>query len=335
MEHAQGFSHYLDVEKGRGVNTIEGYLGDVQRFRKWLDERPEEGLTIGWVDVQTRHIRAYLSDLQPSPSYFHRIHSSLKAWFDYLVNIEQAVESNPVTEIGKPKKKNHHPPTLTVDEVRRMIEMAVEKSRPSERVRNWSLIAVLFGTGLRVSELVSMNDSSIKYRDGLPNRVTIIGKGNKERTIPLSKNARTALHQWLRYRSKLIDELPPGSDTQAIWIVPAGTYKGKRLTIRSVHKMLERFRNHANIQKTVNPHKLRHTFATEAIRNGAKLHAVRDALGHADLSTTGKYLYADQTELDAVAASLPDVLGNAKEDDEQLPGTQMLFDDIGVLESDA
>ncbi len=326
MKHEKGFSQYLKIEKGRSDKTIAAYLGDISRFRIHLDENPEEGLVLGWEDVQTKHIRAYLSELDASPAYFRRVHSSLKVWFDYLHSVAEVVPSNPTLTISKPKKAQHHPKVLSVLEVRKLIESAVEESRQSERLRNWTLIAFLVNTGLRVSELCDLNDSSVKYRDGLPHSVTVIGKGNKERTVVLSDNAQTSLHQWLRYRKQLLADLPPGSDRDAIWIIPAGPRLGKRLSPAAVRKLLKRFGNFANIQKTVHPHKLRHTFATEAVRGGAKLHALRDALGHARLDTMGIYLHADETELEAVAAVLPDVLGNSKKKklSEELPDEKLL-----------
>lgn len=312
MKQLKGFSQYLKIEKGRSDKTIEAYLGDVKRFRTYLDENPEEGLVLGWEDVQAKHIRAYLSELDASPAYFRRVHSSLKVWFDYLQVVAEVVPSNPSLTISKPKKAQHHPKVLNLLEVRKLIESAVNTSRVSERLRNWTLIAFMVSTGLRVSELCGLNDSSIKYRDGLPHSITVIGKGNKERTVVLSDNAQTALHQWMRYRKQLLPELPPGADREAIWLIPAGPRLGKRLSTAAVRKLLKRLGNLANIQTSVHPHKLRHTFATEAVRGGAKLHALRDALGHARLDTMGVYLHADESELEAVAAVLPDVLGSSE-----------------------
>ena len=310
MNHVKGFASYLKIEKGRSDKTINAYLGDARRFRRWLDDHPEGGVPLEWQEVRTKHIRAYLSELDASPSYFHRVHSALKSWFGYLVKVVELRLDNPVADIGKPRKGKHHPPTLSLAETRRLIEAAVEESRPSERLRNWTLIAFLVNTGLRVSELCGLNESDIKYRDGAPYSVTVIGKGDKQRTVVLSDNARTALHQWMRHRKSLLLELPPGAAREAVWIIPAGRQKGKRMSDGAVRKLLKRYSNLAGIQQDVYPHLLRHTFATEAVRSGAKLHALRDMLGHSRLDTTGIYLHADEAELEAVAAVLPDVLGS-------------------------
>ena len=310
MNHYKGFANYLKIEKGRSEKTIEAYLGDINRFRAWLDAHPEGGIPLDWQEVRTKHIRAYLSDLDASPSYFHRVHSSLKAWFQYLVKVAELRLDNPADEISKPRKAKHHPATLSLAETKRLIDATVEESRSSERLRNWTLIAFLVNTGLRVSELCNLNESNIKYKDGAPHSITVIGKGNKERTVVLSENAKTALHQWMRNRKGLLLELPPKSDREAVWIIPAGRQKGKRLSPAAVRKLLKRFGNLAHIQQTVYPHLLRHTFATEAVRAGAKLHALRDVLGHSRLDNTGIYLHADEAELEAIAAVMPDVLGS-------------------------
>ena len=186
MNPYKPFASYLEVEKGRSANTIAAYLGDVRRFRAWLDEHPQQGLAIPWEGAHARHIRAYLAELDASPSYIHRVTSSLRVWFDYLREIEQLIDGNPAREIAKPKKGRRHPPALSPDEMRRLINAAVEYSRPSERLRNWTLIALMFHTGLRISEVCNLKEGDIRYREGLPYAVRVIGKGNKERSVVLS-----------------------------------------------------------------------------------------------------------------------------------------------------
>lgn len=308
MNPYKTFASYLEVEKGRSPKTIQAYLGDVRRFRAWLDHHLKQGLAVPWEQVQARHIRAYLADLNASPSYLHRIISSLRVWFDYLSDIEQLIEGNPAKEIAKPKKARRHPPALSPEEMRRLIHAAVEHSRPSERLRNWTLIAFMFHTGLRISEVCSLREADIRYREGLPYAVRVIGKGDKERAVVLSSEAQRALHQWLRARQHLLAELPPGKESAYIWLVPAGRRKGERFKPQGVREMLKRVARVAGLTKRVYPHLLRHTFATEAVRHGARVHALQAVLGHANLSTTSIYLHADEAELEAVAAVMPRVL---------------------------
>lgn len=307
MDFYKGFKTYLKQERGRSDKTIEAYLGDIDRFARWLE--PHLQPPIDWCEIKTNHIRLYLSDLDASPSYFHRVHSSLNAWFSYLVEVAELRSDNPAAKINKPKKAQHHPPALSLSDVRRLVETAFETSRPAERIRNWTLVTFLVNTGLRVSEFVGLNIGDIKHREGYPHSITVIGKGNKQRTVVLSENAKTALYQWLKERKRLIYELPPTAERDAVWLVPGGRYQGRRMTAGAVRKLLIKLGKLAGIQQDIYPHLLRHTFATEAVRGGARLHALRDALGHSRLDTTGIYLHADEAELEAMAALLPDVLG--------------------------
>ena len=279
----------------------------MRRFRSWLDANPVNGVPVSWEEVAPRHIRAYLNSLEASPTYVHRIISSLRGWFGYLQEVEELTDSNPAAELAKPKLRDKRPPAMSVGEVSALIRAAVERSRRPERLRNWTLIAFLFHTGLRVSELCNLLVSDIRHKDGLPYNVKVIGKGEKERRVVLSDEAQRALHQWLRERRLLVAELPLGSDTEHVWLVVTGRKRGKHLSPQGVWELLRHYANHAGINKRVYPHLLRHTYATEAIRSGAKLHGLRDSLGHANIATTSRYLHADESELEAVAAVLPRV----------------------------
>ena len=331
MEFASGFAQYLELERGRSPKTIQAYVKDVKRFRRWLDENPVDGLPLTWQEVKTRHARSYFLDhLKPSPSYFHRVHSSLNGWFTYLRDVEEleGMGANPLTKISKPKKASHDPPTLTPQEVARLIETAAMESRRDEKLRNWTLITLFYDTGLRVSAICAMNMEGIGYKDGAPARVTTIGKGNKMHTVVLGQEGVTALAQWLRHRKKLLPELPRDADTEAVWIVPAGKDKGNRVKPPAVRKMMKRYGNLAGITKNVHPHLLRHTCFTEAVRNGGRPHAIQEKADHEDMSTTGKYFHADDADREALAQVLPSVLNRKRDPLEgQLPGTQTLFGD--------
>ncbi len=111
MDYTKSFERYLQVEKGRAARTIHGYLSDVRRFRSWLDENPVKGITLSWEEVKARHIRAYLTSLEASPTYVHRIISSLRGWFGYLQEVEELTESNPATELSKPKLRDKRVPS--------------------------------------------------------------------------------------------------------------------------------------------------------------------------------------------------------------------------------
>jgi integrase/recombinase XerD len=331
MDYYTQFSNYLAIEEGRGTKTIHAYLGDVQRFRRWLDrEGRDRGVPPQWQEVAARHVRAYLTWLSADrvlerhdgttvkatkvgPKYINRVLSSLSEWFDYLVTVEKLMEENPVKELRRPKVPKRIPPHLSVPEVQRLIQAAVDYSRLSERVRNWTMIAFFFHTGLRVSELCGMKMSDIRYRDGLPSSLQVIGKGNKEARVALNAEAGRALHQWLKERAHIVANAPVEADTEYVWLIPSGRKRAEPLTPSGARHIMRRFAKLAGLTQQANPHKLRHTFATEAIRNGAKIHALQAMMRHASIATTGQYLHADETELEQVAAVMPSVLGRKLE----------------------
>ena len=326
MNYSKPFELYLRVEEGKGEKTIAAYLGDVGRFRNWLDKQGVgRGAPVPWEQVQPRHLRAYLAWLSSDrltaradgahikaravgPKYVNRVISSLREWFDYLENVEKVIEGNPARELKKPKLPKRNPAHLSTSEVSRLIQAAVDGSRLTERVRNWTMIAFLFHTGLRVSELCDMKVADIRYKDGLPNAVKVIGKGDKERTVRLNTEGSRALYNWLQERSHIEASAPLEADTSFVWLIPSGRKRGQPLTPNGVRHLLQRFGKLAGITKPVHPHLLRHSFATEAIRNGAKIHGLQRALGHASIATTGVYLHADEEELEQVAAVMPSVL---------------------------
>jgi integrase/recombinase XerD len=330
MDYYHQFASYLEVERGKGPLTIKAYLDDVRRFRKWLDGHAiERGLPPGWEEVGARHIRAYTAWLSTErrlersdgsyieagkvgPKYLHRITSSLRIWFDYLQEIEKLRPDNPAREVKKPRLPKRNPPSLTLEELGRLIAAAVEHSRLPERVRNWTMIAFIFNTGLRVSELCDMKIADISYRDRLPHSLKVIGKGNKERKIILSPEATRALYQWLQERAYIEADAPIGADTRYVWLIPNGRKRGQRMTASGVRAMLRRLGKLAGITKGVHPHLLRHSFATEAVRRGAKIHGLKEMLGHSSIATTGIYLHADEQELEQVASVMPSILNGGK-----------------------
>jgi len=319
MSDTKAFASYLKIEEGKSDKTITAYLNDITRFKTYLDTNPVNGLPLTWQEVTANEVRTYLTNLDPSPNYFHRVHSSLKKWFNYLEQVLILREDNPVESIKKPKKSNHHPPALSMPQVKDLIEAALEQSRPSERVRNWTLIAFMVNTGLRVAEVANMDENNLSYKDGLPHRLDIVGKGNKQRRVILSANAKTALQQWMRHRRSILIDLPPNpnQDREAIWIVPSGRYKGNRITPAAIRKIMRTFGNLANIQTNVHPHLLRHTYGTELARRKVSLHTIKELLGHASLATTGIYLHADDAELEAAASVMPDLLNsNSKQQED-------------------
>ena len=238
----QPFATHLRVEVGSSENTIRAYLGDIKRFRRWLDAEgsrrgPSTDLARGHrardphLPRAPRHrTRGRAPRRQPrhdrpiTPKTTHRIISSLRRWFDYLIDVEKLpINQNPARRIRKPKLPKRHPPALTPEQVASLIAAAHERSRSSERVRNWALTTFLYYTGLRVRELCNMRLADIEYENGWPARLRVVGKGNKERTVVLSHDptigaeAARALSVWLQHRSRLVAAGPARQPTTCGW----------------------------------------------------------------------------------------------------------------------
>lgn len=323
----QPFATHLRIEVGSSENTIRAYLGDVKRFRRWLDaEVRGGGAPPTWLELTEREIRTYLAHLATdrvverpdgsrvtlapiTPKTTHRIISSLRRWFDYLIDVEKLpIHLNPARRIRKPKLPKRHPPALTPEQVASLIATAHERSRSSERIRNWALVTFLYYTGLRVSELCNMRLGDIEYENGWPARLRVVGKGDKERTVVLSPDpgigageAARALSVWLQNRANLVSG-SPGLASDHVWLVPVGSRSGRPIStsgVRAVFRTLSR-----TVAAPIHPHTLRHSFATHAVRGGARLDAVQRMLGHASLATTGVYLHASDDDLVAVVRSL-------------------------------
>jgi integrase/recombinase XerD len=329
------------VEQGKGEATVKAYLGDVERFRDYLDTNClRYDLPLEWDQVTDAELRRYLAWLSEKrtvkrkhdeaeikmkpvgPRYTRRVLSALSVWFDYLTEVEKLdIHPNPPRKLKRPKLPIRNPEANTQEEITLLINTALEHSRVSERVRNWTLIAFLYHTGLRNFECARLKMTDVRFKGGLPHSVRVIGKGNKERVIPLRSDSQgsyqgdggsRALHQWLKERTKTVAELPPNSPHKDyVWLIPSGRKKGQPLTTSGIRAIYRRFSAIAGI--AAHPHKMRHSFATHAVQNGAKLHALQAALGHSSLQVTGMYLHADQKELENVVAVLPSVMDGAVE----------------------
>lgn len=317
-EQIDGFRAYLQIEAGLGPRTIAAYAGDLDRFRVWLDTESKEGkqgLPKSWEDVEVSDFRGYLAFITGSerpkpakPKYLHRVVSTFRRFGDYLVKIAAIRPDNPARELSKPKLPKRYPEILTENDITRLIETAMQ-SRSTERVRNWAMIVFLHQTWIRVSEFCDLRISRISMREGFPRSIRVIGKGDKERIVPLSREASKALTAWLRERRRLVADTPK-EFLDHVWLIPTGRKCGHPIQPQGVQATLASLGRKAGIVTRVHPHKLRHTGATLGVRKGAKLPAIQSMLGHASIATTGIYLHADESELQEVA----ELLG--KHDDE-------------------
>ena len=211
---------------------------------------------------------------------------------------------NPALELKRPKLPQRLPKHLTIPEISRLLEKAFDEKRATVGLRNWALLAFLYGTGLRISEMLNMQLAQIRYDgNGVPH-VTVIGKGDKERVVILSPTGQRALYQWLKHRM-----LEGDPSNTYVWIYTVGGKHGERIRDRTVQLMIKEVARRAGLDAAkITPHKLRHSFATALVESGRSLEEVQKMLGHASITTTVIYTDVSAKRLEEAARALPDVM---------------------------
>jgi integrase/recombinase XerC len=281
------------VEKNASPHTCRCYRKDLEGFEDFLKNSgmyvtPSGEAEVGKADRIA--IRKYLSFLHRKnrKSSIARKLSTLRSFFKYLVR-EQIVPSNPAKGVSTPKVEKTLPTTLTVDETFRLMESPKglpEKSSggPMEKgLRDHAILELLYSSGLRVSELVGLNSNQLDLELGV---VRVMGKGRKERIVPVGMKAIDALKVYLERRGMLKEEEP-------IFV----NSSGGRLTARSVGRLIKKYTRHSGIFRKVSPHSLRHTFATHLLDAGADIREIQEMLGHSSLSTTQRYTHVSMGKL--------------------------------------
>lgn len=294
------YEYYLKREKGLSDNTVIAYIKDVDQYINHLEKHRK----IKRVDlIKKDDILAFLKALRQkdlSSQSIYRKLSSIKGFHKFLLS-ENEVESDVSYSISSPKREKNIPEVLTVDEVLRMIK-TLEGDDPI-KIRNLALIETIYGSGLRVSELLNLKVSDVhltaKY-------VKIIGKGNKERNVPLGDMSINALRKYLTTaRGQLIKK-----ENNYLFV----NQYGNKLSRQGFYKLLLKIASDANIDKKISPHTLRHSFATHLLENGVDLKTLQDLLGHEDISTTQIYTHISSKHLkDAYLKTHPRATGS--EDD--------------------
>jgi len=268
------FEKHLTVERNVSAHTRRAYLQDLSAFRQFLLEElkwPEAGML---ERIDNLILRRYLAVLhkQCKKTTIGRKLAALRTFFRYLVR-EGVLKVNPGELVATPKQEKYLPRTLTVDEAFALMEQGGGADRLSLRDR--AIVETLYSCGLRVGELTSLTVGSVDLHEGL---VRVLGKGRKERIVPIGRKAVAALRDYLAERSH-----PAGEEPLFL------NHRGGRLTARSVERNLKVRLLKSGILKDATPHALRHSFATHLLDGGADLRAIQDLLGHASLSTTQKY----------------------------------------------
>ncbi|HEY6007109.1 MAG TPA: tyrosine recombinase XerC [Geobacteraceae bacterium] len=268
------FSRYLGSERNVSPHTLEAYCRDLEQFRRFLvRERGEEA---GPAAVTHLLIRRYLAELHREyrKSSIGRKLAAIRALYTYLLRTG-SVEKNPAELVSTPKREKKLPYHLSIDEVTTLVE--APRGVELLSLRDRAILETLYSCGIRVSELVGLDIGGVDLHE---RSVRVLGKGGKERLVPLGPAAATAIAAYLAARNQ-----PP---VDAPLITNA---RGGRLTRRSVARVVDRYIIRLATMKKVSPHTLRHTFATHLLEGGADLRAIQELLGHASLSTTQKYTH--------------------------------------------
>lgn len=277
----QEYSSFLRVERGLSENSVQAYLSDLNQFWKFLEKRNSE-----LSEVDQGQITLYLSELDArsiSARSRARKVSALRSFFDYLVD-EEIMDHNPCDYIESPKLALNLPKILSEEEVVALLE-APKLDKPAG-YRDRAMLEVMYGSGLRVSELIELNLGDI---DEL-GFVRCLGKGNKERIIPIGTHALQATTRYLKYARPKLCKNPR---ERALFVNQRGT----RLTRQGFWKIIKGWAKEAGLKKEISPHIIRHSFATHLLRHGADLRSVQEMLGHADLATTQIYTHLDKGHL--------------------------------------
>lgn len=277
------YLNYLKVERGLTENTLISYRQELKQFNYYLTKHK----IINFSQVDRFVIMDYLKSIQQSGksenSIIHSV-STLRKFFLFLKQ-ENIIQNNPMLKIDTPKKAQHLPQVLSIDEVDRLL--AVPNTKTDLGIRDRALLETMYATGLRVSELVNLTGDNLHLDMGF---IQTLGKGNKERIIPIGDVAIDWLNIYLKQvRNKLVKD----SNEKHVFV----NAHGRQLTRQGVWKNLKQQVRAAGINKNVTPHTLRHSFATHLLENGADLRIVQELLGHADVSTTQIYTHISKKRL--------------------------------------
>ena len=273
---------WLRLERGYSPNTIEGYEMDLDKLREYCTE---QGIDLVHMDFDALQncIYALCKDIQSEASQA-RLLAGIHSWFRFLL-YKDYIEQDPSELLEGPKKSKHLPTVLTLDEINRM--MAAIDLSTNEGHRNRAMMEMLYGSGLRVSELVNLQLSRIYLNE---HYMLIEGKGSKQRLVPLSPVAEEWFGYWMNERASWPVK-PEAKDFAFV------NRYGRPMTRAMVFTIVRRLCEEAGITKTVSPHTLRHSFATHLLQNGADLRVIQQLLGHEDLATTEIYTHLDVQDL--------------------------------------
>lgn len=282
-EQLDQFLHYITVERGLALNTVISYRNDLQQFIAFLENIGVSSFN----EVKREHLAMYLENLHRkglATRSRNRHLAAIRSFYKYLLR-EKIADSNPAAQMESSQIQKKLPQVLSLEEVEKLLEQPDVTTALGQRDK--AMLELLYATGLRVTELVKMTTEQLNLEVGF---VIALGKGHKERVIPITENAQDALKDYLEHGRKL---LLKGRHSNYLFV----NRSGKPITRQGFWKILQRYTRKAGITRNISPHTLRHSFATHLLEHGADLRSVQLMLGHSDISTTQIYTHVAREQL--------------------------------------
>jgi integrase/recombinase XerD len=284
----KGFRNYLKLERSLSVNSIDAYIHDVALLKQFMEMNHPD---ISPLKVTTKHLQwllQYINELGMSAYSQARILSGIKAFYKYLL-FEELIENDPTALIEGPKIGRKLPDTLSFPEIEKLLE-AIDLST-SEGARNRAMLEMLYSSGLRVSELVELKMNNVHFDIGF---LRVIGKGNKERLVPVGREAVKFLKIYLEEIRGKSPHRPVQKGFESFVFL---NRNGRKLTRVMIFTIIKNLAKAIGLNKTISPHTFRHSFATHLIEGGADLRVVQEMLGHESITTTEIYTHLDRDYL--------------------------------------
>ena len=283
--YIRGYQNYLQIEKSLSKNTVDGYCRDIKKLNNFFNGNSDKKKIeeVNYQDFQ--NYLSYLNDLKINARSQSRVISSMRSFFKFLI-IEKIIKENPTELLENPKTGKKLPEFLTIDEIELIVNQ-IDRSK-KEGERNLAIIEVLYGCGLRVTELIELKISEIYWEEGF---IRIIGKGNRERLVPLGEIASKHLKIYL-------NEIRVHQKVKDLFVDHVFINKnGSKISRVMIFKIIKKLTEKSGIQKNISPHSLRHSFATHLVEGGADLRSVQEMLGHQSITTTEIYTHLDKKYL--------------------------------------
>ena len=286
MQELETFKDYLLSEKGVSANTIDAYNQDLKAFFLWMDAKSKILSKITHRDISDFLMEYKKKGKGHATSSISRMLATLKIFFRYMLS-EGHLKKDPAYLIQFPKGWNRLPEVLTVEEIKKLLEIP---SKKGSGIRNRTILELLYASGLRVSEVIKLKVNQVDLQVGY---LRTMGKGSKERIVPISP---VTIERIKRYLKEVRPKLLKAKDCEFLFL----TRLGKEFTRQGLWKLIKACARSSGLSKEIHPHTFRHTFATHLLQGGADLRSVQEMLGHASISTTQIYTHLDKSYLQKI-----------------------------------